>query len=84
MTWTAQSPDVNPIEHLCRSLGGAIGSTTIKHNEFLYQKLKEEWSKITPSNCKKLVDSKPNQIKAAIDVKGGSTRYYNTNVYCEI
>lgn len=75
LQWPAQSPDLNPIEHLW----GILKKRVLKHkcsrkNE-LVKIIKEEWEKITPEICCRLVQSMPNRVKAVIRARGGQTKY---------
>ena len=75
MDWPAQSPDLNPIEHLWGVLGKAIRSMASTSKDNLYKNLRSEWEKISPETCKNLVESMPRRVKAVIMAKGGPTRY---------
>jgi hypothetical protein len=41
----------------------------------LKRRIDEEWGKITPEVCRKLVDSMPRRIAEVIKAKGGHTSY---------
>ena len=75
--WPAQSPDLNPIEHLWDVLERKIRerSPLPSNKKELIVALKEEWVKIDPEIVKKLVDSMPRRVKAVIDSDGYPTRY---------
>lgn len=70
-----QSPDLNPIEHIWDYLERQIRKHRITNADQLKQSLQEEWSKIPASFTEKLVSSMKNRLKAAIDAKGGPTKY---------
>ena len=77
LPWPAQSPDLNPIEHLWDELERRLRGRTIppKNENELFKFLHEEW-KIIPRNIlEKLVDSMPNRIQEVCKVKGNPTRY---------
>jgi transposase len=75
--WPAQSPDLNPIEHLWDYL-----DRQVRKREHLptsraemVAALQEEWSRIPLDVVRNLISSMPNRTKAVIDAKGGPTRY---------
>ena len=57
MKWPAQSPDVNPIENLWKILGGKVMAKKPITVTELWKRLQEEWTKITPEQCERLVMS---------------------------
>ena len=77
LPWPAQSPDLNPIEHLWNLLKRRIKNriprpTNIKQlEEYVY----EEWNQLDVSTLRKLVLSLPTRIRAVIASKGFQTRY---------
>ena len=73
----AQSPDMNPIEHIWYLLKKQINKRkTIPRNvEELKQAILEEWEKIDIQTINKLIDSMPNCIQALLKAKGGPTKY---------
>ena len=77
LVWPAQSPDLNPIEHLWvhfkKKLQGY--STPPKGVHELWERVVEEWNQITPETCQNLIESMPRRIQAVIDAKGGHTKY---------
>jgi transposase len=77
MGWPAQSPDLNPIEHLW---------TILKHklNEYdtppsgvweLWDRAAEKWEEITEEDCQKLIRSMPRRLRAVVKANGGHTKY---------
>ena len=46
LDWPAQSPDLNPIEHLWDKLGRQLGCRAFPNNEELWQYLQEQWQLI--------------------------------------
>ena len=75
--WPAQSPDLNPIEHvwyqLKRRLNTYLTRPTTK--EELEARVTSEWYKFTKNDCLKYIDSMPARIKAVIRSGGGPTRF---------
>lgn len=74
-SWPSQSPDLNPIENCWRVLKEAVRRRSPKNLEELKVVCREEWNKISPEYCKKLVDSMPKRLTAVIANKGGHIKY---------
>lgn len=77
LPWPAQSPDLNPIEHLWDHL-------KIKLEEYeeaprgigeLWTRVDKEWNDIKPEVCQNLIESMPRRVEAVIKAKGGYTKY---------
>jgi transposase len=77
LSWPAQSPDLNPIEHLWVHLKRALQKypTPPKGVHELWERVEEEWNKIPAETCQKLIESLPRRIRAVIKAKGGHTDY---------
>ena len=77
MEWPAQSSDLNPIEHLWNILKCKLN----KYEEppkgvyELWDRVAEEWNKITPEKCQILIESLPRRLEAVYKAKGGHTKY---------
>ncbi|KAI0997290.1 hypothetical protein K3495_g10896 [Podosphaera aphanis] len=77
LDWPAQSPDLNPIEHLWGELKRRLG----RYDEYpkgvgeLWERIKNEWSKVPLRSCQNLIESMPKRIEAVVAAKGGNTRY---------
>ena len=52
-----QSPDLNPIENVWKSLGECFKARNPKTAEQLWNALQEEWNKITGQDINKLISS---------------------------
>jgi transposase len=75
--WPAQSPDLNPIEHIWHHLKLKLSSydTRAKGIHDLWERCDKEWNTFTEKDCQMYIDSMPKRIKAVIDAKGGQTKY---------
>lgn len=71
----AQSPDLNPIEHLWEHLERQIRTRNITNRDTLKTALLEEWEKIPPTITQNLVNSMRRRMEAVILAKGGPTKY---------
>uniref|UniRef100_A0AAZ3S676 Tc1-like transposase DDE domain-containing protein n=1 Tax=Oncorhynchus tshawytscha TaxID=74940 RepID=A0AAZ3S676_ONCTS len=59
LEWPSQSPDLNPIEHLWAKLKKRVRARRPTNLTQLHQLCQEEWSKIHPTYCGKLVEGYP-------------------------
>lgn len=77
MDWPAQSPDLNPIEHLWEILKTKIyGHDQPSSGVWeLWERTAEEWGKIEVKQCQRLIESMPRRLGAVIKAKGGNTKY---------
>ena len=77
LPWPAQSPDLNPIEHLWDVLERRVRlrNPKPKNKVQLFEALREEWYKIELETYSKLTQSMPRRVDAVIRSKGNSTRY---------
>ena len=75
MDWPPQSPDLNPIENLWKTLGVKIMERNPTNTEDLWVKLQEEWSKISIEDCQELIHSCSRRCAAVIKIKGSFTKY---------
>ena len=77
MNWPAQSPDLNPIEHLWCHLKRRLASyeNPPTSMEQLWQRTMEEWNGIPASICQRLIESMPERVAEVLRAKGGYTTY---------
>ena len=77
MIWPSQSPDLNPIEHLWAHLKRALNSYPKAASGILelWERVQDEWEKISKEVCLNLIESIPRRIAAAIKAKRKWTKY---------
>jgi len=77
LQWPAQSPDLNPIEHLWDHLKRKLGEYERAPGGILelWERVKVEWDKIEPEVCQNLIESMPRRVAAVVKAKGGHTKY---------
>jgi hypothetical protein len=77
MVWPAQSPDLNPIEHLWGYLKRRLAKHEHPSNGIykLWERIQVEWEEIAVEECQKLIESMPRRVQAVIKAKGGYTKY---------
>jgi transposase len=77
MVWPAQSPDLNPIEHLWtivkKRLSDYENPPAGVHE--LWERIQVEWDKIEPEVCQRLIESMPRRVLALKKAKGGYIKY---------
>ncbi len=75
LEWPSQSPGLNPIEMLWQDL--KLKKTARKPSNVaeLKQFCKEEWTKIPPQRCERLIASYCKRLIAVVAAKGGTTSY---------
>jgi len=77
LKWPAQSPDLNPIEHLWQHLKRQLNAYEVPpagvHE--LWERVEKEWEKIPKEVCRNLIESMPRRIEAVIKAKGAQTKY---------
>ncbi len=75
LEWPSQSPDLNPIEMLWHDLKQSFHVRKPSNVAELKQFCKEEWTKIPPQRCERLITSYHKCLIAAVAAKSGTTRY---------
>ena len=77
LSWPAQSPDLNPIEHLWTHLKRKVSNYDVPANGMLelWERVENEWDSIGPEVCQNLIESMPRRIKAVLKAKGGYNKY---------
>ena len=77
MDWPAQSPDLNPIEHLWEYLKEQLRQyeTPPYGVHELWERVAKKWDEILPEVCQRLIESMPRRIQAVIKANGGHTKY---------
>ncbi len=76
LDWPANSPDLNPIEHLWGIVKRKMRDTRPNNADDLKTAIKSTWASITPEQCHRLIASMPRRIDAVIHAKGGPTKYW--------
>ena len=77
LQWLAQSPDLNPIEHLWTHIKRRIEEDKEPPNSVhkLWDRIQEEWDKVEPDVCQNLIESMPRRLNAVLKANGGYTKY---------
>jgi hypothetical protein len=77
LLWPAQSPDMNPIEHLWAQLKRQLNTyeSPPKGMLELWERVQAEWGKINAQICINLVESMPRRIEVVIKAKEKWTKY---------
>jgi transposase len=77
LDWPAQSPDLNPIEHLWDYLKRRL--MDYEHSPLgmheLWERIQAVWETIPCEVCEGLISSMPRRIHAVLKCKGGYTKY---------
>ena len=76
-SWSAQSPDLNPIENLWDEIKRSVKNEKRKPKNLneLERLVKKTWRSIPQDKIKRLVESMPRRVQAVIDANGGPTKY---------
>ena len=77
LEWPAQSPNLNPIEHLWEHLTRRLAGYKSEPKGILelWERVEAEWDRIPVEICVNLIESMPRRIAAVLKAKGGYTKY---------
>ena len=75
LEWPSQSPDLNPIENLWAELKKRVRARRPTNLTQLHQLCQEEWAKIHPTYCGKLVEGYLKRLTQVKQFKGNATKY---------
>jgi transposase len=77
LDWPAQSPDLNPIEHLWEHLKRQLNAWPTRPSGMLelWERVEKEWEAIDKDIILNLIDSMPSRVEAVQKAKGGPTKY---------
>ena len=74
LEWPSQSPDLNPIENMWAELIKRVQARRPTNLTQLHQLCQEEWAKIHPSYCGKLVEGYPQRLTQVKQFKVNATK----------
>lgn len=77
LPWPAQSPDLNPIEHIWDSMGRRLFNQQrqFQTREQLFNCLIDLWNTTEQEEIDNLISSMPNRCQAVVNARGGHTTY---------
>lgn len=75
MEWPAQSPDLNPIEHLWKDVKVEVAKLRPKNANDLWTAVQKVWSEIPIQRCQRLIESMPDRCVAVLKNNGQATKY---------
>ena len=77
MVWPAQSPDLNPIEHLWNHLKRKLAEYPEPPQGIteLWERVEKEWEAIDKAVCQNLIESMPRRVQEVLKANGGYTKY---------
>ncbi|CAD5215962.1 unnamed protein product [Bursaphelenchus okinawaensis] len=75
LDWLSQSPDLNPIEHLCEHLKRQMIGYNLKNKADYFAELQRQWSSIDKTVLEKLVRSMKKRCQEVIRNRGYPTKY---------
>ena len=77
LDWPANSPDLNPIEHVWLLLKRQVGREkhNIRNTADLRAAVVKAWNNFPLESVQRLIDSMPRRLEAVRAAKGGPTKY---------
>ena len=75
LEWPAQTPDLNPIEHLWIDGKQGVRAANPQNSEELWQAATNTWDNISLPRCRTLIASMKSRCIEIIKNKGGATSY---------
>ncbi|KAK3520859.1 hypothetical protein QTP70_034723 [Hemibagrus guttatus] len=75
LEWPSQSPDLSPIEMLWHDLKKVVHARKPSNVAELQQFCKDEWAKIPPQRCNRLLASYGKRLIAVVAAKSGPNSY---------
>lgn len=75
LDWPGNSPDLNPIENLWRSMKVKVNAKRHSNVHDLIQNIKQAWIKVSQNECQRLVESMPRRIQSVLQNNGYPTKY---------
>ena len=86
MNWSAQSPDLNPIENLWRIIKIRISARRhqIHSIEAMKKAILKKWETLTKKDFRKCIESMPKRCQLVIKAKKSSIKYWLYSSYLAI
>ena len=73
--WPANSPDMNPIEHVWPLVSRQLIGHVFSSRDALWSALQDAFSNVTAQQIQRLYESMPRRVAALFEARGGHTRY---------
>jgi hypothetical protein len=75
LPWSAQSPDLNPIEQVWALIKNEWAILKPKNKNELKTRIKEIWERMPIEPIGRLIDIMPKRVEAVLRSKDGHTKY---------